>query len=90
MHKTFFVTSALMSTIGFVRGGEYYYYKEIKNNNNVTFNTYTVLPVFCIINASLYANPVFYSFALYDEYEKIKMLIDNTYDEKKYYSSSFF
>ena len=60
------------------------------NKKNVSFNTYAVLPVFSFISATIYVNPVFYGFVFYDEYTKIKMFLTDSYDEKKYYSSSFF
>ena len=48
-----------------------------------------VLTTFGFINATLYINPALVGFALYDEYNKIKMLLTGEYNEEQYYFSSF-
>ena len=79
----------VLFSIGYYRGIQQYKYNYITNKQNLSFNDYFCLTTFGLINASLYINPALTGFAIYDEYQKLNMIISNTYEEKLYYSSSF-
>jgi hypothetical protein len=89
-NKILYSSAGLMFSVGFYRGCQQYNYNHIKcKNKTITFQDIMILTACGFINATLYINPALIGFALYDEQNKIKMLLTGNYDEKQFYFSSF-
>jgi len=80
-----------LSLLGFFRGcQEYFYFEMKKKNNSLEIKDYLCCSVYGLINASLYVNPSIFIFAISYEYERAKMLMNDKYDEKTYYTNPYF
>lgn len=79
-----------LSMLGFYRGCQEYFYRKFKyTNGTITSSDYLCWPIFGLISASLYVNPAISGFAFYYEYERIKMLLSDDFDEKAYYINPY-
>ena len=79
-----------LSMLGFYRGCQEYFYRKFKYTDaSITSNDYLCWPIFGLISASQYVNPAISGFAFYYEYERIKMLLSDNFDEKAYYINPY-
>jgi hypothetical protein len=86
-----YVGLGCFSTLGFIRGCQEYFYFEIKDKKtSIEVKDYLCWSVYGLINASLYVNPSMSIFALVHEFHRAEMLMNNTFNEKKYYTNPFF
>lgn len=88
--KIMYTGIGTMSILGYYRGHQEFYYREIKNKNKILkFQDYFNWTTFGIISMSCYLNPAFSYFALYYEYEQLQQILDNKFDKDKYCSNPF-
>lgn len=91
VRNTLYSSGFIMFSLGYYRGCQYYYHNEIKDNNiNIGIKDFALCNVLGLIYGSIYINPAFACFAIYDEYEKYKMRSEKVIDEKKYFNNSYF
>lgn len=89
--KTIIATGITFFSLGYYRGCQQYYFFEIKNKNaNFGLKEFALCNILGIINGSIYLNPSFTGFILYDEYQKYKMREKEDFDEDKYFSNKYF
>jgi hypothetical protein len=89
--KTIVAGAFAIYSLGHYRGCQQYYHFEIKEKKiDFGLKEFVLCNTWGIIHGSIYINPSFLGFVLYDEFKKYKMRNDKDFDENKYLSNSYF